>query len=143
MDEECTKIQNLANAQCEQVDAEFKAKLRSMPKKLKTAPLTEFADALASDGGQEALEELARVNKYLESIDASLVRSSIDEEGLRAAAKSLVEDVVNDAKSKAANPPPSVDVDLREVCDGDSAAHGAVDKLQVQVSALVMRLLNK
>ena len=74
------------------MESDFKAKWRSMPKKIKTMPLTEYADELLADGGEEALMELMDVNDVLREVDESLVREIVDEEALRAAAKSDVDE---------------------------------------------------
>ena len=74
------------------MESDFKAKWRSMPKKIKTMPLTEYADELLADGSEEALMELMDVNDVLREVDESLVREIVDEEALRAAAKSDVDE---------------------------------------------------
>jgi hypothetical protein len=80
------------------MESEFKAKWRSMPKKIKTTPLTEYADDLLADGSEEALMELMDVNDVLREVDESLVRENVDEDALRAAAKRVVDHVASGAE---------------------------------------------
>jgi len=141
VDEECEEIVKVAEEECDKVNAEFNAKMRSMPKKLKTAPATEFAEALANDGGEEAMEELARVNAYLESIDVRLVRARVDVKDSVEVGESVAEGAENGAvrEPKPASEEPKVS-ETRSIA---AEARGKVEKLHGQVSALVMRLLHK
>jgi hypothetical protein len=104
-----------------------------MPKKVKSTPLTDYADELARDGGEDALLELIEINKVLRSIDASLVRAVVDEEALlRAAAKNLVENVANEAEKS--NEAPKLEVTIDDV-----EARGILETFQNQIAALVAR----
>ena len=94
MERECATIVEVGEAECDALLAEFNAKWRSMPKKLKSTPLTEFADDLAREGSEASLLELVEVNETLGAIDASLVREIVDEKVLREAAKKVVEDKI-------------------------------------------------
>lgn len=71
---ECAKMVELGEAECEKLATEHAARWRSMPKRVKEAPLTEFADDLKRDGSEEAMAELIEVNKVLATIDETLVR---------------------------------------------------------------------
>lgn len=105
-----------------------------MPKKVKSTLLTEYADELAQDGGEDALLELIEINKVLRSIDESLVRAVVDEEALlRAAAKSLVENVASEAE-KSHEVPPKLEVAIDDV-----EARGVLETFQNQIAALVAR----
>ena len=105
-----------------------------MPKKVKSTPLTEYADELARDGGEDALLELIEINKVLRSIDESLVRAVVDEEALlRAAAKSLVENVASEVE-KSHEAPPKLEVAIDDV-----EARGVLETFQNQIAALVAR----
>ena len=76
---ECAKIIEHGEVECEKLASEHASRWRTIPKTVKLAPLTEFADDLARDGSEEALIELAEVNKVLGAIDESLVRRIVDE----------------------------------------------------------------
>ena len=136
MERECATIVEVGEAECDALLAEFNAKWRSMPKKLKSTPLTEFADDLAREGSEASLLELVEVNETLRAIDASLVREIVDEKVLREAAKKVVEQVASDATTKR-EAPLKLDVDVRDSVE----ARGAMDALKDHAKALMARLL--
>lgn len=134
VERECAAIEKTAEEECARITAEFNGKWKSMPKKVKSTPLTEYADELARDGGEDALLELIEINKVLRSIDESLVRAVVDEEALlRAAAKSLVENVASEAE-KSNEAPPKLEVAIDDV-----EARGVLETFQNQIAALVAR----
>lgn len=134
VERECAAIEKTAEDECVRITAEFNGKWRSMPKKVKSTLLTEYADELARDGGEDALLELIEINKVLRSIDESLVRAVVDEEALlRAAAKSLVENVASEAE-KSHEAPPKLEVAIDDV-----EARGVLETFQNQIAALVAR----
>jgi hypothetical protein len=122
--------------ECDALAADFNAKWRSMPKKLKNASLTDFADDLAREGSEASLMELVEVNETLRAIDASLVREIVDEEVLREAAKKVVAQVALDATSKR-EASLKLDVDFRDSVE----TRGAMDALKDHAKALMARLL--
>ena len=126
----------VGEAECDALEAEFNAKWRSMPKKLKNTPLTDFADDLAREGSEASLLELVEVNETLGAIDASLVREIVDEKVLREAAKKVVEQVASDATTKR-EASLKLDVDVRDSVE----ARGAMDALKGHAKALMARLL--
>lgn len=117
------------------MESEFKAKWRSMPKKIKTMPLTEYADELLADGGEEALMELMDVNDVLREVDESLVREIVDEEALRAAAKRVVDHVASGTERAAAKS------DVDEQDPGETKT--ALGAIKDQAKTLMSRILQK
>ena len=97
--------------------------------------LTEYADELLADGGEEALMELMDVNDVLREVDESLVREIVDEEALRAAAKRVVDHVASGTERAAAKS----DVDERDPGETKTALGAIKD----QAKTLMSRILQK